>query len=317
MLSGSALLARDEIALELAVDAAERRLGAFSPTWAIASHRLSLIHGAPSRVDPHLRDRVDNFAPTGLHLLIREAIDAGEVAVAIEAAHSQVARGPFSEALYASCQAAATGDEGRWHECLQVAATHSLRLLVVDALEGLVVVASRAESWVESLRLFGAAMRLRDECEYRWRFGSDELTLEQAVETARQHLASDEADQALLDGRALPWAEAVAYARRSRGERKRPSHGWDSLTPTEWQVVDLVSEGLTNPQIGIRLLMGRATVKTHLEHIFNKIGVRSRSELASAAARRDPKVPAYVRSPERRADLIPLVDRFDDKRRPG
>jgi DNA-binding CsgD family transcriptional regulator len=59
--------------------------------------------------------------------------------------------------------------------------------------------------------------------------------------------------------------------------------------------VDLVSEGLTNPQIGIRLLMGRATVKTHLEHIFNKIGVRSRSELASAAARRDPKVPAYVR----------------------
>ena len=48
----------------------------------------------------------------------------------------------------------------------------------------------------------------------------------------------------------------------------------------------LVSEGLTNPQIAERLLMGRATVKTHLEHIFTKLGIRSRAQLAAEAARR-------------------------------
>jgi DNA-binding CsgD family transcriptional regulator len=51
-------------------------------------------------------------------------------------------------------------------------------------------------------------------------------------------------------------------------------------------VVALVTEGLTNPQIAEKLLMGRATVKTHLEHVFAKLGVRNRSELAAGAARR-------------------------------
>ncbi|HMK11492.1 MAG TPA: helix-turn-helix transcriptional regulator [Acidimicrobiales bacterium] len=59
-----------------------------------------------------------------------------------------------------------------------------------------------------------------------------------------------------------------------------------SLTPTEEHVVALVAEGLTNPQIAERLLMGRATVKTHLEHIFTKLDVRLRAELAAQASRR-------------------------------
>ena len=77
--------------------------------------------------------------------------------------------------------------------------------------------------------------------------------------------------------------DAVAYARRARGERARPRHGWASLTPTEQQVVELVAEGLTNPEIAERLLMARGTVKTHLEHVFAKTGLRNRAELAAAA----------------------------------
>jgi DNA-binding CsgD family transcriptional regulator len=46
----------------------------------------------------------------------------------------------------------------------------------------------------------------------------------------------------------------------------------------------LVAEGRTNPQIADRLLMGRATVKTHLEHIFPKLGVTTRAELAALVA---------------------------------
>ena len=84
---------------------------------------------------------------------------------------------------------------------------------------------------------------------------------------------------------ALEWHEAVAYAARARGRRQRPRHGWDSLTPTELQVAELVAEGHSNPQIAQHLLMGRATVKSHLEHVFTKLGVSSRAELAAVVVR--------------------------------
>ena len=80
--------------------------------------------------------------------------------------------------------------------------------------------------------------------------------------------------------------EAIAYASRGRGERKRPSTGWASLTPSELQVVGLVAEGLSNPLIGERLFVSRRTVQTHLKHVFAKLGVTSRAELASKATRR-------------------------------
>ena len=65
-------------------------------------------------------------------------------------------------------------------------------------------------------------------------------------------------------GMRLGVERAVAYAARSRGRRARPRSGWDSLTPTELEVVRLVVDGLSNPDIGSRLFMSRGTVKTHL-----------------------------------------------------
>ena len=72
------------------------------------------------------------------------------------------------------------------------------------------------------------------------------------------------------------------------GERKRPSTGWASLTPTELAVVEQVRLGLTNPQIAERLLMSRDTVKTHLSHIYTKLGVANRTELALVAPESSP-----------------------------
>jgi DNA-binding NarL/FixJ family response regulator len=46
--------------------------------------------------------------------------------------------------------------------------------------------------------------------------------------------------------------EAVALVRRTRSRRGRPSIGWASLTPTEMEVVRLVVDRLTNPQIGAK-----------------------------------------------------------------
>ena len=96
----------------------------------------------------------------------------------------------------------------------------------------------------------------------------------------------DDFPRIATEGRRLDGPAAVAYARRARGERRRPSFGWDSLTPTELEVVRLAAAGLTNPAIGERLFISRGTVKTHLLHIFAKLGVHTRAELAAAAIRR-------------------------------
>jgi DNA-binding CsgD family transcriptional regulator len=80
--------------------------------------------------------------------------------------------------------------------------------------------------------------------------------------------------------------EAIAYAQRGRGERKRPASGWASLTPTERDVVKLVSEGLANKDIATRLFVSPRTVETHLTHVYTKLGLSSRVQLAQEAARR-------------------------------
>jgi DNA-binding CsgD family transcriptional regulator len=156
------------------------------------------------------------------------------------------------------------------------------------SLEGLAVAAAAAEAWVECLRLAAASSRLRDETGYRWRFRFEQLRIDSAIAAATEALDPETASAALAEGALLDWQEAASYASRARGERKRPSHGWAALTPTEQQVVALVADGLTNPQIAERLLMGRATVKTHLDHVFAKTGLHSRTELTAEYVRRQP-----------------------------
>ncbi len=79
---------------------------------------------------------------------------------------------------------------------------------------------------------------------------------------------------------------------RELGIRRRilptaePLDGWDALTPTEYQVVLLVGDGCTNRQISEQLSISPHTVNSHLRHIFDKAGVRSRVELARLVERR-------------------------------
>ena len=111
--------------------------------------------------------------------------------------------------------------------------------------------------------------------------------LDQLLADARASLG-DGFDTAWTEGASLTWEETVAYAQRMRGERRRPAHGWNSLTPTELDIVALVTEGLTNPQIAERMFIETSTVKSHVHHIFTKLGIATRSELAATASRRDP-----------------------------
>ncbi|MEV6315272.1 response regulator transcription factor [Streptomyces sp. NPDC051776] len=59
-----------------------------------------------------------------------------------------------------------------------------------------------------------------------------------------------------------------------------------ALTPREHQVLTLVARGMSNPQIGRELLIGEATVKTHLLHAFEKLHVNDRTAAVTAAIAR-------------------------------
>jgi DNA-binding CsgD family transcriptional regulator len=56
------------------------------------------------------------------------------------------------------------------------------------------------------------------------------------------------------------------------------------LSRRELEVLSLIAQGLTNPQIGRRLFISDVTVKVHVRHIFEKLGVRTRAEAAVVAA---------------------------------
>ena len=76
---------------------------------------------------------------------------------------------------------------------------------------------------------------------------------------------------------ARPWGEQVERELKRIGGRA-PSP--DELTPAEERVAELVAEGRTNREVAAVLVVAVRTVESHLSHIYRKLGVRSRTELA-------------------------------------
>jgi DNA-binding CsgD family transcriptional regulator/tetratricopeptide (TPR) repeat protein len=109
----------------------------------------------------------------------------------------------------------------------------------------------------------------------------------EAAASLAEALASFDAMGAVRDAARVTAALRAAGVRRGvRGARRRPASGWASLTATELQVARLAAEGLTNPQIAQRLYISRYTVETHLKHVFAKLSLTSRVQLAAEVARR-------------------------------
>jgi DNA-binding CsgD family transcriptional regulator len=81
-----------------------------------------------------------------------------------------------------------------------------------------------------------------------------------------------------------------AFAQRSRGEllatgeraSKRTGEATEQLTPQETQVARLVVEGSSNRQVAVQLFISPNTVEYHLQKVFRKVGVSSRTQLARA-----------------------------------
>jgi DNA-binding CsgD family transcriptional regulator len=192
------------------------------------------------------------------------------------------ARVSLAEGLVSRAEGDVAAAETRHYAVLADAHAAGWRPLVAHSLETLAGTAAAHQSFAECARLAGAARALRDELGYVLRWPFEQRLLEADLAAARAGLGEDAFAAAYAEGRGLDEDAAVAYATRARGERHRPTHGWDSLTATEAAVARLAAEGHTNKQIAERLLMGAETVKTHMARVYDKLDVHTRAGLATA-----------------------------------
>jgi DNA-binding CsgD family transcriptional regulator len=78
----------------------------------------------------------------------------------------------------------------------------------------------------------------------------------------------------------------VGHKLVAEGAKDRAALGWESLTASERLLAELVAGGMTNKQAAARLYVSHHTVDSHLRHIFRKLDIRSRVELARLVTQR-------------------------------
>ncbi len=274
----------------------------------LAEARLAAARGDTATAVDALRRAADGgrrvaivmFVPAALAGLACMAAIASDESMAVAAVGE--ARTELGDRRQAITAAALRYAEGimAWHRGELADAEHLVREATVqwhrgcdridacDGIELLGVLAAARERFVDAARLLAAADAARQPLQYLAPgFTANRDAAARAASQARHILGEDRFTQAWDEGQGLTLDDAVAYAARKGGGRKRPATGWASLTPAELEVVRLVGEGLRNDAIARRLFIAPGTVKVHLSHIFAKLGITTRAELAAQAAAQD------------------------------
>ncbi len=222
--------------------------------------------------------------------------------IALERGDYEVARGRLEQALEGFRQA---GDEfvtalsrdslariymklknteaarHNWLEAVALSTHFSDAVTSSTVLEGLAEVEHAEGRDERAITLIAAAKVVRAptgaEPQREWQKSTDET-----LTGSRAKLPRTVADAASRRGSSMTAAEAISYATGSPPQPAAPtdSNGNGPLTSREKQVALLIADGLTNPEIAGRLRMAERTADAHVEHIRNKLGLRSRSQIA-------------------------------------
>jgi predicted ATPase/DNA-binding CsgD family transcriptional regulator len=165
------------------------------------------------------------------------------------------------------------------------------QIQIYDGLMGLAVVAAITGRSARATRLCGAAETLREAIGLSlliW--DHTPADYEAQLNTARAQLEEPAREAAWSEGRAMSPEEAVNYALsddETPGSSPPSTTSYPAgLSAREAEVLKLVAEGLTNPQVAERLYLSPRTVAQHLRSIYRKLGVPSRAAAAREASKR-------------------------------
>ena len=254
--SAAHLDAADEL---LVVTAAEREACDFL----LLARSLAAVQGGDVRRGLDAVKRILNPAYADMMLrhqwlpdILRLALDLGDreaVAEVMEVAELEAARESVPTRAYTAlhrCKALVTGDP----EPALVAVDHyrqvGRRVELAAALDEASVLLAKAGKRADARAAYAEAAEIFTELDAKW-------------DLARAQAKMDE----------FGIHHDVAASARATG-------GWDTLTPVERRIAELVASGQSNPDIAIRMSLPRRMVQAHVTRILGKLGVRSRSQIA-------------------------------------
>ncbi|CAM3436186.1 LuxR C-terminal-related transcriptional regulator [Occultella aeris] len=187
--------------------------------------------------------------------------------LAEQRAHLVSTDSPFAESLH--------------QRALDIRIRSGLRTFIPDSLDALARCQAR-ERPADAARLLASSTAAREAMHYPRSAGGDH-DHDLLFTDLSERLGSRPFDEAWRHGLVTRVDEACDLAQRGRRRPARPGTGWASLTPAELAVAQIAAQGRTNPDIARELVVSRATVKTHLYHVFAKLGIGNRTELAAIA----------------------------------
>ena len=169
-----------------------------------------------------------------------------------------------------------------WTESLPVFRDLNDPFGTIWSLGGLALVAAAHGDHERTLRLAGVVDRMSRE----WSLSTSAFRvrqLEDASRQARAALGERKSDSAWNDGLTMSDARALEYALGAGKSEAGTAVDAGPLSRREREVVAMVAAGMTNRQIAERLFIAERTAEGHVERIRNKLGVRSRTEVATWA----------------------------------
>jgi non-specific serine/threonine protein kinase len=175
----------------------------------------------------------------------------------------------------------------RFVELTKLVSFQQYRYVAPLVVEAFVVLAATQGQPRRALRLAGAAAGLRRAVGAQFRLGWQRY-LARRLDLVRQALDEGEAAAAWAEGQGMTLEDALAYALEEttappEGPEAPPERPTGPLSARELEVLGLVAEGLTDARVAGRLHLSPRTVGRHLESVYRKLGVSSRTAAVKKA----------------------------------
>jgi DNA-binding CsgD family transcriptional regulator len=234
----------------------------FTPVLGLARGLLALRSGRYEEAVTNLEARLAGIPPVAAAIGLRPFLD-GLVEAAVRTGRGERARELVAEAF----EPAVATEQPRY-----AAVAFRMRALASGDLGGFEAALEQHEAWGNRF----------EEARTRLVYG-EALRRAKRRKEAREQLSAATSKFTAVGSDA--WARRARDELRAAGARLPREASGASLTPQEERIARLVAEGLSNKEIASRLVVATKTVEGHLHNIFEKLGVRSRTQVARALSR--------------------------------